>query len=394
MRVVVAGLGLRASSVLARLQKQMPEVDVTAYVDPSPVNIELLRNHEALKAYDNVEEMLSQEEPDLFFVGSPNHMHLDHLKAGFAAGVRMFAEKPVVISMDETREIMKLLAEHGEDQVLIGLVLRYAQHTRDLRAAQEAGQLGDIVSLEANEHIAPYHGAFFMRDWRRLTQYSGGFMLEKCCHDLDIYNMVTGSRPVRVASFGGRRSFVPENAPSPDSDTSVYHVKESYWEGAEDPFTANGDTVDYQNAVLEYESGATLAFHTNINVPDEHRRFCVIGTKGMAEGDYVRGYLKVTDAQTRSRLADHDYSQSDASMSAHYGADDLMCADLADYLRGKTKHLPVSVVDALEAGVAAMAIEEARKTGKVVDLTEFWKEFDSYDLRNSSSKSALATSDS
>ena len=31
------------------------------------------------------------------------------------------------------------------------------------------------------------------------------------------------------------------------------------------------------------ESGATLAFHTNLNVPDEHRRFCVMGTHGMAE---------------------------------------------------------------------------------------------------------------
>ena len=27
-----------------------------------------------------------------------------------------------------------------------------------------------------------------MRDWRRYGHYSGGFMLEKCCHDLDLYN--------------------------------------------------------------------------------------------------------------------------------------------------------------------------------------------------------------
>ncbi|MGB1208492.1 MAG: Gfo/Idh/MocA family oxidoreductase, partial [Paracoccaceae bacterium] len=80
-------------------------------------------------------------------------------------------------------------AEHGTDRVMVGLVLRYSQHMVDLRAVLD--KLGPITSLEANEHIGPYHGAFFMRDWRRMIRWSGGFMLEKCCHDIDIYNMVT-----------------------------------------------------------------------------------------------------------------------------------------------------------------------------------------------------------
>lgn len=47
-------------------------------------------------------------------------------------------------------------------------MLRYSQHMRELRRAIDAGMLGRITSIEANEHIAPYHGSFFMRDWRRL----------------------------------------------------------------------------------------------------------------------------------------------------------------------------------------------------------------------------------
>ncbi|WP_108817949.1 Gfo/Idh/MocA family protein [Pseudovibrio sp. Alg231-02] len=381
MRIIVVGLGLRAVSVLERLQAHMSEAEVVAYVDPKPHQIERLRNHEAIKPYDTLEEMLAGEKADLLFVSSPNHMHLEHIRLGLEAGIRMFAEKPVVISMSETMELAELLSKHGADQVLIGLVLRYAQHARDLRDAQAAGQIGDVVSIEANEHIAPYHGAFFMRDWRRHEKYSGGFMLEKCCHDLDIYNMVTGSRPSRVASFGGRKSFVPSNAPAKETDTQVYHVKESIWEAAEDPFLSDGDIVDHQTAILEYESGATMAFHTNINVPDEHRRFCVIGTKGMAEGDFVRGYLKVTDAHTRGTLVDEDYNKSIDRPGAHYGADDMMCQDLCAYLRGEMDSLPVSVVDALEAGVAALALDQARTTGQVVDLTSYWQKFDSFNLR-------------
>jgi predicted dehydrogenase len=147
---------------------------------------------------------------------------------------------------------------------------------------KEDGLLGDIVSIEASEHIEPSHGAFFMRDWRRYEHYSGGFLLEKCCHDLDLYTGVVGKRPTRVASFGGRKTFIPKNKPAENCgvDTSLYHEKPSGWEGDEKVFDSDGNIVDHQTAIVEYEGGETLAFHTNMNVPDEFRRFCIVGTKG------------------------------------------------------------------------------------------------------------------
>lgn len=205
-------------------------------------------------------------------------------------------------------------------------------------------------------------------------------MLEKCCHDLDIYNMVTGSRPARVASFGGRRSFLPENAPASNEEAGIFHVKASVWEQTDDPFRSDGDIIDFQTAILEYESGANLAFHTNLNVPDEHRRFCVMGTHGMAEGDFVRGFLKVT-ARDGRRLADHDYSVGATAKGAHYGADAMMCADITRYLRGESDGLPVSILDAMEAGVAALALDQARKEGRVVDLAPVWAALDAHGLR-------------
>ena len=58
-----------------------------------------------------------------------------------------------------------------------------------------------------------------------------------------------------------------------------------------------------------------------------------------------------------------------------------MCEDLRDYLRGEDDSLPVSIVDALEAGIAALALDQAREMGEVVDLSETWAEFDGYALR-------------
>ncbi len=377
MRVVTAGIGLRAGHVLSILKETMPEIEFVGFYDPQPTYLHMIG--EDVPRYEDVETMLAQTKPDLFFVGSPNSFHLAHIKAGLAAGVRIFTEKPVVTTKDETMELASLLAEYGTDQVMVGLVLRYSQHMVDLRAVLD--QLGPVTSLEANEHIGPYHGAFFMRDWRRMIKWSGGFMLEKCCHDIDIYNMVTRSRVSKVASFGGRKSFTPEFAPTSNTENEIMHRKTSVWESVPDAFHSDGDIIDYQTAILRYDTGASLAFHTNLNVPDEHRRFCVMGAKGMAEGDFVRGYLKAT-ARDGTVIADHDYTQLEASKaSAHYGADHMMVADIAAFLRGEADTLPVGVVDALEAGLVAMALDEARVSGGMVDMAETWATFDTYGLR-------------
>ena len=379
MRVVTAGAGLRAGHVLATLKAAMPEMQVVGFYDPQPAHLAMIGSD--IPRYDSVEAMLAGAKPDLYCVFSPNVFHLAQIRAGLEAGVQVFTEKPVVISIEETLDLAALLARYGgAKRAMVGLVLRYSQHMVDLRQALAAGQLGAITSLEANEHIGPYHGAFFMRDWRRKDALAGGFMLEKCCHDIDIYNMVTGSRPVRVASFGGRKSFVPDNAPKSNQEAEIFHVKKSVWENTDDPFRSDGDIIDYQTAILQYETGASLAFHTNLNVPDEHRRFCIMGTHGMAEGDFVRGYLRIT-ARDGTRLADHDYSAGAAAKGAHYGADEMMCADIARYLRGQSERLPVSILDAMEAGIAAMALDQARLSGQVVDLAPVWARLDSYGLR-------------
>lgn len=377
MRVAVAGIGLRAGNVLSILKETAPETEFVGFFDPNPTHLDMIGLD--TPRFDTVDEMLAKTAPDLFFVGSPNAFHLDHIKAGLAAGVRIFAEKPVVTTQADTMELAALLAEHGTDRVMVGLVLRYSQHMVDLRSVLD--RLGPITSMEANEHIGPYHGAFFMRDWRRMASWSGGFMLEKCCHDIDIYNMIAGSRPVRVASFGGRKSFVPDLAPTQNAENEIMHRKSSVWESVDDPFRSDGDIIDYQTALIQYDSGSSLAFHTNLNVPDEHRRFCVMGGLGMAEGDFVRGYLKAT-ARDGSTLLNADYTTMEAKhASAHYGADHMMVSDNVDFLRGDADSLPVGVVDALEAGLVALSLDEARKSGQVVDMSAVWEEFDKFGLK-------------
>ncbi|QEN87528.1 Gfo/Idh/MocA family oxidoreductase [Labrys sp. KNU-23] len=377
MKVGIIGLGYRMGYLARIFSLMVPGFTVVGYVDPAPAGLGYMKEHgiAAGHVHDSPEALLAAEKLDLLMVGSPNAMHLGHIQAGLEHGIKVFAEKPVVTSQEDTFKLLELLRIHGTDSVMVGLVLRYASLYRDLTRMRDEGILGDIVSIEASEHLAPYHGAFFMRDWRRYQHYSGGFMLEKCCHDIDLYQGLVGSRPVRVASFGGRRTFLPGNAPTAEgiNDMEIYHRKPSGWLSTDKVFDSDADIIDFQVAIVEFENGVALNFHTNINVPDEFRRFCVIGSKGMAEGDFVRNYFRVHDARTSQKLIDKTYEMTE--LSAHYGADEQMAADIGKHLIDGAP-LPVSVVDALAAGLTAIKMDEARASRAVLDLTDSWRRFD------------------
>lgn len=376
MKIAVVGLGFRLANVISSFRRACGDLELVGLVDPQPAGLPALLSTgmPEPRRFETVREMLEKARPDLLMVGSPNLFHLEHVSEGLRAGVRVFTEKPVVIDEEQTMEMAALLAEYGTESVLVGLVLRYSDLYRDLRSAQSEGAIGTVTSIEASEHIAPYHGAFFMRDWRRHTRYAGPFILEKCCHDIDLYGSVVGRRAAAVASFGGRKSFVPENRPGTLSafQSEEFYKKPSGWLEGQSVFESDGDIIDYQTALVEYEGGATMAFHTNLNVPDQFRRFCVMGTKGMAEGDFIRNRFTVHSAISGEKLLERTY---DGHESDHYGADDQMARDILSHLLAGMA-LPVNIVSALEAGLVAIKIDEARRTRRTLELADTWQRFD------------------
>jgi predicted dehydrogenase len=377
MRVGIIGLGFRLGYLGYVFKAIDDSFEIAGYVDPEPAGLPGLteKGISAGKAYASPQDLIAGEKLDLLMIGSPNHMHLDHIRLGLEAGLRIFCEKPIVSTIEQSIELAHLMAKYGHERLMVGLVLRYSPLYRDLRAAQAAGTLGQIVSIEAAEHIQPYHGAFFMRDWRRYERYSGSFMLEKCCHDLDLYNGVVGSRPERVASFGGRKSFIPANDPAREgiNDLEMFHRKPSGWMGSSRVFDSDGDIIDYQVAIIEYANGVGMNFHTNINVPDQFRRFAVMGSRGMAEGDFIRGYLDVHEMLTGRKVIENKYAATE--LSQHYGADEQMAADVIAHVNTGIA-LPVSTLNALEAGILALSMDEARMKRAVVDLRPIWDKFD------------------
>jgi len=372
LRIAVFGLGGRISGVLRNVITCAPEAQIVGWVDPQPAGRDYLIKHGIAigEGYPTPAACLSATKPDVVFVGSPNHLHLEHITAALEAGVRVFSEKPVVVDLEQTWTLARLLRRHGADRLMVGLVLRCAPLYRVVQKLIDDNTIGRVISMEANEHLGAAHGGFLMRDWRRQRKYSSSFLTEKCCHDFDLYQALIGAAGVRAASFGDRAIFIPENAKLDNADThACYHSWKSGWESTENPFTSDSDCVDHQVALVQYANGAKLSFHSNTHAGSHQRRWLICGLTGSIEADLSTGKVKLLPVHGEAR----DIPVNEGG--GHYGADEQMAKDLAATLLSGAP-FPVPAVAALRAGLTCMAIDAALQAGTVVDARAWFARLD------------------
>ncbi|HEX4739981.1 MAG TPA: Gfo/Idh/MocA family oxidoreductase [Caulobacteraceae bacterium] len=377
-RIGVIGLGQRIAHVLAAMDEVGWTIDLAGYADPSPVGLPILAEAGIRpgRAYRDETELLADGPFDLIMIGTPNHLHRAHLDTAFAAGFPVFSEKPIVRTAEESFDLARTLAAGTTPPLFIGLVMRSMPLVREVIARVDAGELGDLISMDATEHLHPEHGAYLARNWRRKAEWGGSFMLDKVCHDFDIFSRLARSRAMRVASFGGRRIFTPDHADLPktyEDGSAAYAQRDAGWMGANDAFHSDMDLNDHQVAIAHYESGLALAFHSNSHVSLQERRWYVVGTRGTLLADLVRNKLMVRPSLHRGKPERIDFAARTADL--HNGADQAMAIDLLAALDGE-RRFPVTPRDSLEAGLTVMAMDDAAERNEVVDLAPTWRRLD------------------
>ena len=247
---------------------------------------------------------------------------------------------------------------------------------REVIARCDSGQLGEIVSIDATEHLPPEHGGYLARNWRRRQEWGGSYLLDKVCHDFDIFGRIARARPARVASFGGRRIFTAERAGRPrtyDNGEAAYALRDAGWMGANDSFQSDMDVTDHQTAMVEYANDIRLTFHANSHVALPERRWYVAGTEGTLIADLVRNRLMVRPTLSRQKPERIDYGGVTAD--SHNGADQSMARDLLATLEGKAP-FPVTPFESLEAGLTVMAIDQALDQRTMIDCGVMWAAYD------------------
>jgi predicted dehydrogenase len=377
-RIGVIGLGQRIAHVLAAMAEVGWDLELSAYVDPAPVGAPILAAARIPlgRPCADPADLLARGPYDLLMLGAPNHLHLEHLLIALEARTPVFAEKPIVRTEEETHVLARRLAQTETPPVYVGLVMRSLPIVREVLKRVRTGELGEIVSIDATEHLPPEHGGYLARNWRRRRAWGGSYLLDKVVHDFDIFGALADARPARVASFGGRRIFTPQRARAPrdwEDGSPAYALRDAGWEGAEDAFASDMDVTDHQVAIVEYANDVRLSFHANSHTALTERRWYVAGTEGTVLADLARNKLMVRRTLFRGKPERIDYGGVTAD--AHNGADQEMARDLLAALEGRAA-FPVTPYQSMEAGLTVMAIDRALEARQVVECAPMWAEYD------------------
>ncbi|HUA62213.1 MAG TPA: Gfo/Idh/MocA family oxidoreductase [Verrucomicrobiae bacterium] len=146
------------------------------------------------RAYGSYEELLRDPEIDAIYNPLPNHLHVPWSIRAADAGKHVLCEKPIAMSVPETRE---LIAARDRTGVTIGEAFMVQVHPQWERAVELArgGQIGTLRAVTGN------FGYFNPdpRNIRNVPEYGGGGLMDIGCYPIKTSRMIFGEEPRRVA---------------------------------------------------------------------------------------------------------------------------------------------------------------------------------------------------
>ena len=369
--VAVLGTGGRGRGVVGNLLRDSQGgVEILAAYDPDKTvmaeTIEVWKHTGITKACDSLEEAINTPGVEWVMIFSPNVYHKEGILAAFKAGKHVFSEKPLATSIEDCREIYEAHQKSGK-LFATGFVLRYAPIYRKAKELLDSGKLGKLIAIDGSENSPPHHGGYIMCNWRRLTRFAGPHILEKCCHDLDLINWFSGSLPSRVASFGGRNFFVPENEKLMEKygrDTFC-----TWWDphAISSPFSGDTDLMDNSITIAEFRNGVRVSFMATMSnaIPERRMYFCC--SEGTMKLDLYTGKLYYRCLKGEGTM------EVEVTGDGHGGGDDYIMKELYESMTTGAKP-KCSGNEGLESAVYALALDKAAQTRQVVDLEPVWKE--------------------
>ncbi|MGM0491563.1 MAG: Gfo/Idh/MocA family protein [Armatimonadota bacterium] len=311
-RVAFIGTGGR-SVAWARHYVNSDEIEIAALADPvaehRSVMIERSEIDDEPAEYDDWRDMLAEHDDlDGVVISTPNYLHADQAVACLEHGLPVALEKPLATTKRDCERIID--AQGANDgRTLIGFVLRSSPFYSKIHELLSTGAIGQVVSIQADELPGLGVTSIMHRSpWRRFQELSGGAMLEKSCHDLDILNWMVGCRPVSLNCYGGRMIFggnpsLPETCDECGvGDTCLYYKKPRFSEHEDEGeeilhqfiredtrciYNIDKDNADVQSVNIEYESGAVVNFMLTFNCmgPRSSRNFHAVGHRGRIWGN-------------------------------------------------------------------------------------------------------------
>ena len=425
---ILIGAGLRGGYVYSQYALDHPdEFKVVAVAEPDQERRKLFAaKHNIPKElqYESYEELLQQDKmADCAMICTQDKMHYEPVTMAMQKGYHVLCEKPM---SPDKEEIIKMgaMAKKYDRILSVCHVLRYSPFFSKIKEILEEGRIGRMMSIQHIEEVGYWHHAhsFVRGNWRNKEE-SSPMILQKCCHDMDLYLWLADKKCKSLSSFGSTYLFKEENAPEgctkrcldgckvkatcPYDAESIYLDSErigarngnTRWpldvvteiptpESVEEAlktgpygrcvYHCDNDVVDHQVVNLNMTDGSTMSFSMNGHTADfaRHAQFC--GTKGemnvtMGSWDVEDDFIETTLFGAKLKTELIPASELSDDFSGHGGGDIVMVEEFVDILLGNREESPsiTSLEKSVESHYCALAAEESRlHGGAVIELDD------------------------
>jgi predicted dehydrogenase len=315
----------------------------------------------------SLEEVVSASDVDCLVITSPNFRHAEQLQQiARLRALPVLLEKPACTSLDDVRQLQQLAASYPAP---IWVAMEYRYMPPVARLAQEVhsqSNTGPVTMLSIREHRFPF--LVKVGDWNRFNRYTGGTLVEKCCHFFDLMRFLTRSEPTRVYA---------------SASASHNHQDERYADGVPDILDNAYVIVDFasgQRAMLElcmFAEGAR--YQEEISAVGPRAKVeCFVPGPGrfwpahLGEPPTPQLVLSPRDPKGPSVLEvpvdPLALAAGDHNGSTFYQHQRFRAAMLGE------GPVEVSLHDGLAAVVMGLAAQESARTGQAIDLSAgAWK---------------------
>jgi predicted dehydrogenase len=148
------------------------------------------------KAYGSYEELLADPDIDAIYNPLPNHLHVPWSIKAAEAGKHVLCEKPIALSVEETRTLIETRDRTG---VKIGEAFMVRTHPQWLRA-REIVRSGEIGELRAIVSTFSYFNTD-KTNVRNMADIGGGALLDVGCYPITMSRFLFEREPSRVTGI-------------------------------------------------------------------------------------------------------------------------------------------------------------------------------------------------
>ncbi len=247
-----------------KVAKQFPQVRITAVeISTEREEKRAAGNPEiaAAKRYDDYRKLLKAEKLDAVCICDQNWRRAESVIACLEAGVPTAAEKPIALSIADTRRV-RAVADRTRTPLTMLLPMRFDPAYVVMKRIVDRGEIGETVQLSGQKSYQLGERP----DWMKRRELFGGTIPYIACHTVDLLRFISGRDMIATAAFHGNVGF-PQVQEMENTAAISYRLD-------------NGGTADVRLDYLRPEAGSSHG--------DDRLR--IAGTDGVVE--YIGG--KVT----------------------------------------------------------------------------------------------------